>query len=133
MGAITGVNHITLMVTDLDRSLAFYRDLLGGHVCAFSDKTAYLEFGPLWLCISLAPVSRRDDNTHIALTCAAAEFGPLAARIAAQAPIWKDNASEGDSLYFLDPDGHKLELAAGTLATRLAYLRAHPELGIRIV
>ncbi|GHL45122.1 hypothetical protein ECZU28_51170 [Escherichia coli] len=28
----------------------------------------------------------------------------------AGAEVWKDNRSEGASYYFLDPDGHKLEL-----------------------
>lgn len=31
----------------------------------------------------------------------------------------EENLSEGDSLYFLDPDGHKLELHVGSLQSRL--------------
>ncbi|MFB9570701.1 hypothetical protein ACFFRS_27370, partial [Saccharopolyspora hordei] len=41
----------------------------------------------------------------------------------AQPPIWKANRSEGASLYILDPDGHKLELHLGDLASRLAHFR----------
>ena len=36
---------------------------------------------------------------------------------------WKINTSEGDSLYILDPNNHKLELHVGSLQTRLNYLK----------
>ena len=48
----------------------------------------------------------------------------MAELIRQEAIIWKDNRSEGDSLYFLDPDGHRLELHAGSLASRLDHYRA---------
>ncbi len=35
--ALTGLHHITLRVPDMDKSLAFYRDVLG-----FSPKTSFL-------------------------------------------------------------------------------------------
>ncbi len=38
----------------------------------------------------------------------------------------QDNSSEGDSLYILDPDGHKLELHVGDLESRLASMKAEP-------
>lgn len=124
---IRGLNHLTLAVADLDRSIAFYRDLLGLALRARWAEGAYLEAGNLWLCLSVNPAATdtvRIDYTHTAFDVAAEDFDALAARIRATAPIWKDNRSEGASLYFLDPDGHRLELHAGTLASRLAHYRA---------
>lgn len=43
----------------------------------------------------------------------------------------EDNKSEGQSFYFLDPDGHKLELHVGDLASRLAQCREKPYSGMR--
>jgi hypothetical protein len=40
--------------------------------------------------------------------------------------IWKENRSEGASLYFEDHDGHKLELHVGDLASRLRACRGAP-------
>lgn len=82
----------------------------------------------LWLCLSLDP-SRREpvtpDYTHHAFSVA--DFASAAAtRRAAGVKEWKDNCSEGDSLYFLDPDGHRLEIHHGDLASRLATCRQQP-------
>ena len=131
MTMLTGLNHITLAVTDLPRSIAFYRDLLGARLRAEWARGAYFEIGPVWLCLSVGDAAPlRQDYTHIAFS--ADDFAALADRISAQAPLWQDNASEGGSVYFLDPDGHRLELHDGSLETRLAHYRDHPEKGVTI-
>ena len=122
MPSITGLNHVTLAVSDLPRSIAFYRDLLGCQLRAHWPDGAYLEAGSLWLCLSRYDRARAEphpDYTHLAFSVAPADFAELGARVRAACTIWKDNRSEGDSLYFLDPDGHKLELHVGSLQSRL--------------
>ena len=67
------------------------------------------------------------EYSHVALTVPAGRFDDTAARIRASgATVWKENESEGASLYFLDPDGHKLEIHAGDWRTRLAAMKQHP-------
>lgn len=69
----------------------------------------------------------RSDYSHIALSVSALSFGATAEAIRATgAELWKRNESEGESLYFLDPDGHKLEIHASDLESRLQHMRRHP-------
>lgn len=132
--AISGVNHITLAVTDLDRALEFYAGLLGGTLCAIWPRGAYLELGTLWLCLEVSDrVAPRADDSHIAFSAAPGTFEDLSRRLAAVAPVWKQNRSEGASLYVLDPDGHKLELHDGDLRSRLAHYAAAPPEGMTII
>ena len=42
------------------------------------------------------------------------------------ATVFKDNTSPGDSLYFLDPDEHKLEIHDGDWKTRITAKKADP-------
>jgi len=122
---IKGLNHITLAVTNLDRSISFYETLLGCHPVARWEKGAYLEAGGLWLCLSCErQVSSRLDNSHIAFTVSTKDFGGMVKKLNnAGIKTWKNNQSEGDSFYFLDPDNHKLEIHAGTLKTRICHLK----------
>jgi catechol 2,3-dioxygenase-like lactoylglutathione lyase family enzyme len=133
---VRGLNHLTLAVTDLDRSVAFYRDVLGCDLRAIWSDGAYLEAGSLWLCLSVDQTARTDgvqDYTHYAFDVAEVEFEALAERVRQQATVWKDNKSEGASLYFLDPDGHRLELHVGSLTSRLAAYRANRGSKVTIV
>ena len=132
---VTDLNHITLAVADVERSLLLYRDVLGCTVRAVWPDGAYLEVGSLWLCLSRddAAGSRpHPDYTHLAFSVAEADYEALSGRLRSECVIWKEDRSEGSSIYFLDPDGHKLEIHVGTLETRLSHYRRHPPEGMRI-
>ncbi|CAN1599607.1 fosfomycin resistance glutathione transferase [Pseudomonas sp. B21-028] len=131
---LSGLNHLTLAVIDLDRSVGFYRELLQLRLEARWDSGAYLSLPGLWLCLALDPQRKTEpvaDYTHYAFGLAAEHFPVLVARLsAAQVTSWRDNRSEGDSFYFLDPDGHKLEIHVGDLASRLEACRQAPYAGM---
>lgn len=128
---LCGLNHITIAVSDLDNSFRFYTQLLGFKPHARWDAGAYLSLGDLWLCLSCDTPIPSQDYSHIALDCAADKFNVIAAQLrSTQVTEWKKNTSEGNSLYFLDPDGHKLEIHCGNLQTRLAALKEKPYEGL---
>ncbi|MCP1292519.1 fosfomycin resistance glutathione transferase [Chromobacterium sp. S0633] len=130
---LNGLNHLTLAVRDLERAWDFYALTLGCQPHARWDGGGYLSLDGLWLCLSLDPAAAPAPGyTHYAFGVDAADFPAWRERLAAAGVRqWRDNRSEGDSLYFLDPDGHQLELHVGSLASRLAACRARPYAGMR--
>lgn len=128
---ITGINHITFSVRDLNESIAFYRDFLGMKLHVFWDTGAYLTAGETWLCLSLGEPKPAMDYTHLAFSVSAQALAELRTQLK-QAGVteWQQNTSEGDSLYILDPNGHRLELHCGSLQTRLAALQMSPYKGL---
>lgn len=128
---LRGLNHITLAVTDLDRSLDFYSQVLGMKAHVRWDKGAYLSLGDLWICLSCDEAQPGQDYSHIALDIAEGDFHAFAEKLrAAQVAEWKQNRSEGLSIYFLDPDGHKLEVHSGDLRSRLEAIQRGPYSGL---
>lgn len=127
---ITGINHITFATKNLALSLSFYMDILGCELIAKWDKGAYLQAGTLWLCLSLdgdAQTSVLRSYTHIAFDIAPQDFQKLKQRCMDNyIQFWKENSSEGASLYILDPDFHKLEVHYSTLKNRLESMRESP-------
>jgi len=133
---LEGLNHITLSVSDLSRSVDYYTELLGFSLRARWNGGAYLTLGELWLCLRQDPRVRTGplaEYTHLAFTVHTRDFDFFSRKVAEGAhPTWKENTSEGESIYLLDPDGHKLEVHAGSLESRLAALREDPYDGLLI-
>lgn len=127
---VSGINHVTFAVRDLDRSFHFYTAILGFRPVARWYKGAYLDAGGDWVCLNLDPETRSGplgEYTHLAFTVPASHFEAAVDRLrAVQVQVWQKNKSPGDSFYFLDPDGHKLELHVATLQDRLMALVNNP-------
>lgn len=127
---IQGLNHITLAVTNLEKSFAFYRDFLGFKPLVKWDRGAYFVIGEsgLWFCLNVD--ERRQPNhcyTHYAFTVAEKDFEMMKKKlINAGVLSFQENSSPGDSFYFLDPDGHKLEIHVGTVHDRLLVKQKNP-------
>ncbi|ROR14978.1 fosfomycin resistance glutathione transferase [Erwinia sp. JUb26] len=124
---LIGLNHITLAVSNVAKSFDFYVNTLGFTPKAKWSRGAYLSLDGLWLCLSADTVLSGEDYTHYAFSVSREDFDEFAARLRATGVTeWKINKSEGKSVYFLDPDGHKLEIHDGDLNSRLMACRDRP-------
>ena len=50
MPNVLGLNHVTLNVSNLERSLEFYQNL-GAILVHKGKRDAYIEWGPTWICL----------------------------------------------------------------------------------
>lgn len=122
---ITSMNHVTFAVKDIEKSFAFYRDTIGLKPLVKWDKGAYFLVGDenngFWFCLNVD--EKRILNpcyTHCAFSVNEKDFELISTKILQSgAQIFKENISPGDSLYFLDPDGHKLEIHVGNWQMRI--------------
>ena len=124
---IKSLNHITLSVLELSHSFEFYRDVLGFRPLMKTKKSAYFLAGDCWFCIEEDPAVRTaelPEYTHLAFSVEQKDFHLMKEKLTnANVRFFKENKSEGDSLYFLDPNGHKLEIHVGDWKSRIEYYK----------
>jgi glyoxylase I family protein len=131
--AVQGIDHIVLRVQELQRSLAFYRDVLG---CPIEREQAELGLTQLRAGRSLidlvtldgplgagAPPGAGRNLEHFCLTVAPFEEAAVVAWLRARGVVVQEPGSrygaqgEGRSFYVEDPDGNRVELKAASPAT----------------
>jgi catechol 2,3-dioxygenase-like lactoylglutathione lyase family enzyme len=127
---INGINHITLAVKDVQKSFKFYKDVLSLQPVAKWKNGAFLTAGNTWIALnqdSKVSEAKRPDYSHIAFTCTSTDFQTLKSRLLDYGSVqWSENNSEGNSFYFVDPDGHKFEIHVGDLQSRLKEMQDNP-------
>jgi len=118
------LGHVVFYVEDLDRSLAFYRDLLGFQEIgrAFEGKAAALTSGRTHhelLLIEVGPAPRTPRGPHLGLYHIGIKIGDsLDILRLAKAELERAGVPIGgmsdhtvsQSLYLQDPDGNEVEL-----------------------
>lgn len=111
---VTGINHVVLHVTDLDRSRTFYMAALG-----FADRglvpgmrAAFLRCGMQGLDLfetAGCDVHGGQEMNHMALNVDAADVESLVASLPA-AGIDSFEVTPRNSVFIADPDGHRIEI-----------------------
>jgi catechol 2,3-dioxygenase-like lactoylglutathione lyase family enzyme len=121
---ISGLNHISLSVSNLEKSFEFYTKILGCQPIAKWKKGAYLLAGEFWLCLSLDELfltTSNNENTHISFSIPIQDFDRAQEYLTDRGiKLLKENNPHGNSIYILDPDNHKLELHVGDLWSTIA-------------
>ncbi|MCC2088523.1 FosB/FosD family fosfomycin resistance bacillithiol transferase [Mammaliicoccus sciuri] len=128
---IRSINHICYSVSNLNESIYFYKDILCGDLLLIGETTAYFDIGGLWVALNEEKDIPRNEiqysYTHTAFTIDESEYNSW------YRWLKKNNVNilEGrtrdvrdkKSIYFIDPDGHNLELHTGTLENRMNYYK----------
>ncbi len=128
---ITGSDHVSLVTTDLDRSIAFYRDILGLHQIqrpAFRSRGAWLASGSLEIHLTINPDGHLRPAPHIDtgdihFAARAADFPAMRRHLESKG--YGEDLPDGDprrlvfrldgpapyqQCYLLDPDNHLIEI-----------------------
>jgi len=111
---VTGINHVVLHVTDLDRSRTFYTETLG-----FDDRgsvpgmrASFLRCGTQGLDLFEvvdSDVHGGEEMNHIALNVDVADVDLLIAGLS-EAGIEALEITPRNSVFISDPDGHHIEM-----------------------
>ena len=119
--AIGALDHVVLKVRDMDRSIAFYRDVLGAHEERRVESIGLVQLRAGRSLIDLVPMPEdtsagSGNMEHFALTIEPFEPEALAAHLQAHGIDPGEVAERygadgyGPSIYLPDPDGNVVEL-----------------------
>lgn len=134
---IQGIDHVVLRVADLDRSIAFYRDVLGCHVERRVDSLGLVQLRAGASLVDLvdveSPLGRAGGGAvdpaagnvdHFALSLRAFDEQAIRAHLAAHGVEASESGRRygatgyATSVYLKDPDGNTIELRAPGDGTR---------------
>ena len=110
----TGVDHVVLHVSDVERSKKFYTEVLGMTPYREDDGQVFLHAGRQGVALfrkeGETPLTAGNDLNHLALNVAAGSYETLKAELKSHGVAVTGRPGEDRCIYFRDPDGHRLQL-----------------------
>ncbi|MED1204585.1 metallothiol transferase FosB [Heyndrickxia acidicola] len=125
------INHLLFSVSDLERSIAFYKNVFNAKLLVKGRSTAYFDMHGLWLALNEEKeIPRKEINhsyTHIAFDLKEEDHDEMVKKLVSlKVTILKGrerDVLDRKSIYFTDPDGHKFEFHTGSLNERMEYYK----------
>ena len=109
----SGIDHIVLHVSDVQRSKKFYTERLGMTVYRENDRQVFLHAGTQGVALFKRPAGTAavaGDLNHLALNVASGNYESLKAELEAHGVKVGGRPGDDHCIYFNDPDGHRLQL-----------------------
>jgi len=132
------IHHVAINVTDLAQSINFYRDIIGLTVIESGENSAKLSIGDAEISLFKLPsdykpceepdTKHAGSLNHLAFEISPATFDIYHRRLVDRnititfGPVKRRH---GQTLYFLDPDGNKIELFYTNTTATNRYERPH--------
>ena len=128
---VKGINHLTFSVSNLKQAIVFYNEVLGAELLVEGNNLAYLSLNGLWIALNVEKDISRNQHyktyTHIAFSIDEADFDKWIEKLNKNGvyilPGRVRDIKDKRSVYFTDPDGHKLELHTGKLVDRIKFYK----------
>ena len=127
----SGVDHVVLHCSDVERSKTFYTEILGMSVSREDDRRVFLQAGGQGMRVALfkkegdAPLTIGNDLNHLAFNVAGGTYEGLKAELESLGVAVSDRPGNNRSIFFNDPDGHRLQLIFKPLRRSLTGRAAH--------
>ena len=107
----SGIDHIVLHVSDVQRSTKFYTERLGMTVYRENEAQVFLHAGAQGVALFKKPAGAAGgDLNHLALNVADGNYEALKSELEAHGVSVSGRLGDNRCIYFSDPDGHRLQL-----------------------
>ena len=114
----SGVDHVVLHVSDVERSKKFYTEILGMSVYREDEGQVFLRAGQQGVALfekpGNTPLIADQDLNHLAFNTATGTYETLKAELERYGVAVSGRPGQDRCIYFPDPDGHRLQLMVRT-------------------
>lgn len=113
----TGVDHVVLHVTDVQRSKKFYTEVLGMIPYREDDGQVFMHAGHQGVALFKkqgdASLTAGTDLNHLAFNVSSGTYETVKADLEKAGVAVSGRPGQERCIYFRDPDGHRLQLMVG--------------------